>query len=84
MQSKGIKFVRPLKISFEETAGEKWKISEHIETLKQPEGYISYNNNIGGTSIRFTNYKMKSIGNLDSEASYSKRHSISECMKNLF
>jgi hypothetical protein len=47
----------PLKISSEERAGEEWKISELTEskTLKQTEGYISYNNSIGGTSIRFTN-----------------------------
>jgi hypothetical protein len=73
----------PLKISSEERAGEEWKISEIIEskTLKQPKDYISYNNSIEGTSIRFTKYKMKSIGNLDSETSNSKRYSISECME---
>jgi hypothetical protein len=75
----------PLKISSEERAGEEWKINELIEskTLKQLEGYISYNNNIRGTSIRFTNYKIKSIGNLDSEASDSRRYSISECVEKL-
>ena len=67
----------PLKISSEERAGEEWKISDLIEhkPLKQPEGYISYNNCLGGTSIRFTNYKLKSL-----EAE-STRNSITECME---
>jgi hypothetical protein len=41
----------------------------------------SSDNSIGRTSIRFTNYKMKSIRNLDAEASDSRRHSIFEYME---
>jgi len=59
LQSKGIKFMSPLKISSEERAGEEWNISDLIERkeLKQPEGYISYQNCERSSSIRFTNYK---------------------------
>ena len=48
--------------------------------MKQSEGYISYSNCIGGTSIRFTNYKLKSVGALELETSECRRTSISECM----
>ena len=48
--------------------------------MKQPEGYINYSNCIGGTSIRFTNYKIKSVGALEPETSECRRTSISECM----
>jgi hypothetical protein len=53
MQSKGIKFMSPLTIRSEESAGEEWSISELIEnkTLQQPTDYISYQNNIGQTKI---------------------------------
>ena len=59
MQSKGIRFMSPLKISSEERAGEEWNISELIEKkeLKQPNNYVSYQNCEGSSSIRFTNYK---------------------------
>ena len=68
MQSKGINFMSPLKISSEERAGEEWNISELIEkkTLQQPEDYISYENNKGNTSIRFINYKIRSLDDTDS------------------
>ena len=58
MQSKGIKFMRPLKIGSKERAGEEWNISELIEKkeLKKPENYISYQNSEGSSSIRFLNY----------------------------
>ena len=55
MQSKGIKFMNPLKIGSKQRAGEEWKICELIEKkeLKQPENYISYQNYEGSSSIRF-------------------------------
>jgi hypothetical protein len=63
MQSKGIKFMSPLKISSEERAGEEWNISDLIEKkeLKQLESYIIYQNCEGSSSIRFTNYKSAAL-----------------------
>jgi hypothetical protein len=59
MQPKGIKFMSPLTIGSEQRAGEEWNISDLIENkiLQQPVHYISYQNNMGSTSIRFMNYK---------------------------
>jgi hypothetical protein len=73
MQSKGIKFMNPLKISSEERAGEEWNISDLIEKkeLKQPEGYISYQNYEGNSSIRFTNYKSAAQDEVESTTSGS-------------
>jgi hypothetical protein len=88
MQSKGIKFMSPLTIGSEERAGEEWSISELIEnkTLQQPVDYISYQNNIGQTSIRFMNYKPRSLDDADSVTSdkepiENRRHSVSEFME---
>ena len=74
MQSKGIKFMNPLKIGSEERAGEEWKIGELIEKkeLKQPENYISYQNYEGSSSIRFMNYKSASIDDTESFISQSE------------
>ena len=74
MQSKGIKFMSPLKISSEERAGEKWNISSLIEPkiLKQPKDYISYENNRGMTSIRFVDYKEQSLDDLEASSSEAK------------
>ena len=74
MQSKGIKFMSPLKISSEERAGEEWNISSLIEPkiLKQPKDYISYENNKGLTSIRFVDYKEQSLDDLEASSSESK------------
>jgi hypothetical protein len=90
MQSKGIKFMSPLTIGSEERAGEEWSISELIEnkTLQQPVDYISYQNNIGQTSIRFINYKPRSLDDADSVTSdkepiENRRHSVSEFMEKL-
>jgi hypothetical protein len=46
IQSKGIKFMSPLKISSEERTDEEWNISALIKPniLKQPKDYISYKN----------------------------------------
>jgi hypothetical protein len=59
MQPKGIKFMSPLTIGSEQRAREEWNISDLIENkiLQQPADYISYQNNMGSTSIRFMNYK---------------------------
>ena len=88
MQSKGIKFMNPLKIGSEERAGEEWKIGELIEKkeLKQPENYISYQNCEGSSSIRFMNYKAASIEDSESfmlelEINDDKNKGISECME---
>ena len=88
MQSKGIKFMSPLKISSEERAGEEWNISELIEKkqLKQPNSYISYQNCEGSSSIRFTNYKSTAIEEEeslmpDSDFNDSKDKGMSECME---
>jgi hypothetical protein len=56
MQSKGLKFMSPLKIGSEERAGEEWNIGDLIEKkeLKLPQTYISYQNCEGSSSIRFT------------------------------
>ena len=90
MQSKGIKFMSPLKISSEERAGEEWNISSLIEPkiLKQPKDYISYENNRGMTSIRFVDYKEQSLDDLEASSSEAKleenrRHSICELMEKL-
>uniref|UniRef100_A0A452XR55 Uncharacterized protein n=1 Tax=Aegilops tauschii subsp. strangulata TaxID=200361 RepID=A0A452XR55_AEGTS len=88
MQSKGIKFMNPLKIGSEERAGEEWKICELIEKkeLKQPENYISYQNCEGSSSILFMNYKATSIEDSESSMSESeinddKNKGVSECME---
>jgi hypothetical protein len=89
MQSKGIKFMSPLTIGSEERAGEEWSISELVEnkTLQQPTNYISYQNNIGQTSIRFMNYKPRSLDDTysvtsDKEPIENRRHNVSEFMEN--
>jgi hypothetical protein len=83
IQSKGIKFMCPLTIGSEERAGEEWSISELIEnkTLQQLIDYISYQNNIGQTSILFMNYKLRSLDDadlvtLDKEPTENRRHCI--------
>ncbi|RCV22542.1 hypothetical protein SETIT_4G228900v2 [Setaria italica] len=90
MQSKGIKFMSPLKISSEERAGEEWNISALIEPkiLKQPKDYVSYENSKGKTSIRFVNYKERSLDDLNVSTSESnieeaRRHSVCEFMEKL-
>jgi len=90
MQSKGINFRSPLKISSEERAGEEWNIAALIEskTLKQPEDYISYENRKGQTCIRFVDYKEKSLDDLEASSSESnieenRRHSVCEFMEKL-
>jgi hypothetical protein len=89
MQSKGIKFMSPLTIGYEEIAGEEWNISELIENkiLQQLTDYISYQDNMGSTSIRFMNYKQRSLDDTDSvmsekEPIENRRHSVSELMEN--
>lgn len=84
----GIKFMSPLKISSEERAGEEWNISDLIEKkeLKQPEGYISYQNCEGSSSIRFTNYKSSSLDEAESftsetNTSTGKNKGITEYME---
>jgi hypothetical protein len=88
MQSKGIKFKSPLTIGSEERVGEEWNISELIENkiLQQPTDYISYQNNMGSTSIRFMDYKSRSLDDSDSvttekEHIENRRHSVSEFME---
>jgi hypothetical protein len=51
--------------------------------LQQPTDYISYQNNIGQTSLRFMNYKPRSLDDtdsvtLDKEPIENRRHSVSE------
>jgi hypothetical protein len=89
MQSKGIKFMSPLTIGYEEIEGEEWNISELIENkiLQQLADYISYQDNMGSTSIRFMNYKPRSLDDTDSvmsekEPIENRRHSVSELMEN--
>jgi hypothetical protein len=79
----------PLTIGSEERAGEEWSISDLVEnkTLQQPTNYISYQNNIGQTSIRFMNYKPRSLNDtnsvtLDKEPIENRRHNVSEFMEN--
>jgi hypothetical protein len=86
--TKGIKFMSPLTIGSEERAGEDWSISELIEDkiLQQPTDYISYQNNIGQTSIHLLNYKPRSFDDTDSvttdkEPIEKRRRSVSEFMK---
>jgi hypothetical protein len=80
----------PLTIGSEERAGEEWSISELIEnkTLQQPVDYIRYQNNIGQTSIRFMNYKLRSLNDADlvtsnKEPTENRKHSVSEFMEKL-
>jgi hypothetical protein len=89
MQSKGIKFMNPLIIGSEERAREEWNISELIENkiLQQPTDYISYQNNMRSTSIRFMNYKLRYLDDTDSVTSdkepiENRRHSVYEFMEN--
>ena len=74
MQSKGIKFMSPMKISSKERAWEEWNISSLIEPkiLKQPKDCISYENNRGITSIRFVDYKEQSLDDLEASSSEAK------------
>jgi hypothetical protein len=90
MRSKGIKFMSPLTIGSEERVGEEWNISELIENkiLQQPTDYISYQNNMGSTSIRFMDYKPISLDDTDSvmtekEPIENRRHSISKFIEKL-
>ena len=74
MQSKGIKFMSPMKISSKERAWEEWNISSLIEPkiLKQPKDYISYEDKRGMTSIRFVDYKEQSLDDLEASSSEEK------------
>ena len=88
MQSKGIKFMSPLKIGSEERVGEEWNISELIEKkeLKQPENYISYQNSERSSSIRFLNYKSAAVDEIEpllseAESSDSRNKGVKECME---
>jgi hypothetical protein len=88
MQSKEIKFMSLLTIGSEERAGEEWNISELIENkiLQQPADYISYQNNMESTSIKFMNYKLRFLDDTDSVTSdkdpiENRRHSVSEFME---
>jgi hypothetical protein len=88
MQSKGLKFMSPLKIGSEERAGEEWNIGELIEKkeLKLPQNYISYQNCEGSSSIRFTNYKSASMDDTESlmsESEFSDNRSkdTTKCME---
>jgi hypothetical protein len=88
MQSKGIKFMNPLTIGSKERAGEEWNISELIENkiLQQPTDYISYQNNMVSTSIRFIDYKPRSLDDtysvtIEKEPIENRRHSVSEFME---
>jgi hypothetical protein len=90
MQSKGIKFMSLLTIGFEERAGEEWNMSELTENkiLQQPTNYISYQNNMGSTSIRFMDYKPRSLDDTDSvltekEPIGNRKHSVYEFMEKL-
>jgi hypothetical protein len=90
MQSKGIKFMSPLTMGSEERAGEEWNISELIENkiLQQLADYISYQNNMGSTSIRFMNYTLRSLDDTDlitsdKEPIENRRHSVFEFMEKL-
>jgi hypothetical protein len=90
IQSKGIKFMSPLTIGSEERAGKEWNISELIENkiLQQPTDYISYQNNMGSTSIRFMDYKPIYLDDrysvtIEKEPIENRRHSVSEFMKKL-
>src|SRR6266508_2894657 len=85
-----IKFMSPLRVSSEERAGEEWSIGDLIEkkALKQPEDYISYENNEGKTSIRFIKYKSRALDDIDSviseqEVVNGRRHSVLEFMEKL-
>jgi hypothetical protein len=78
----------PLTIGSEERAGEEWNISELIKNkiLQQPTDYISYQNNMGSTSIRFMDYKPRCLDDTDSvtiekEPIENRMHSVSEFMK---
>jgi hypothetical protein len=68
MQSKCIKFMSPLTIGSEERAWKEWNISELIENkiLQQPTDYISYQTNMGSTSIRFMDYTSRSLDDTNS------------------
>jgi hypothetical protein len=88
MQSKGIKFMSPLTIGSEERVGEEWNINELIENkiLQQPTDYISYQNNMGSTSIRFMDYKSRFLDDTNSvtierDPIENRRHSVSEFME---
>jgi hypothetical protein len=79
----------PLTVGSEERAGEEWNISELIENkiLQQPTYYISYQNNMVSSSIRFMDYKPTSLDDTDSvttekEHIENRRHSVSKFMEN--
>jgi hypothetical protein len=78
----------PLTIGSEERAWEEWNISELIENkiLQQPTDYISYQNNMRSTSIRFMEYKSRSLDDTNSvmtekESIENRRHSVFEFME---
>jgi hypothetical protein len=80
----------PLTIGSEERAGEEWNISELIKNkiLQQPTDYISYQNNMGSSSIRFMDYKPRCLDDTDSvtiekEPIENRMHSVSEFMKKI-
>uniref|UniRef100_K3XRD9 Uncharacterized protein n=1 Tax=Setaria italica TaxID=4555 RepID=K3XRD9_SETIT len=74
----------------ENRAGEEWNISALIEPkiLKQLKDYVSYENSKGITSIRFVNYKERSLDDLevsssDSNIEETRRHNVCEFMEKL-
>jgi hypothetical protein len=79
-----------LTIGSKERAGEEWNISELIKNkiFQQPTNYISYQNNIVSTNIRFMNYKPRSLDDTysvttEKEPIENRRYSVSEFMEKL-
>ncbi|WMV43067.1 hypothetical protein MTR67_036452 [Solanum verrucosum] len=57
MGNKGIKLMKPLKTSSEEDAGREWNLEKFCKKkVLRPNDHLTYTNNKGETSIRFTDY----------------------------
>lgn len=67
--NKGLKMIKPTKYSAEDLAGLEWKLDDFIkrESILAPQSPLTYKNNRGETSVRFTDYTKTLARDIDSD-----------------
>ena len=69
MGNKGIKLIKPIKISPEEYAGLEWKLGDFKEKeVLIPDTHLIYTNSKGEPSIRFTDYNYEAQKDFEEES----------------
>lgn len=67
--NKGLKMIKPTKYSAEDLAGLEWKLDDFIkrESILAPQSALTYKNNRGETSVRFTDHTKTLARDTDSD-----------------